>query len=56
MNDQTAQSTDAPAKLAKLTHWLKAIDRNKPLGIIIDIFRMYIPLALILIGVIASID
>ena len=54
MNQSTEQGADAPGKLAKLMHWLKAID--KPAGIIIDVFRIFIPLALILIGFIASID
>ena len=54
MSQPTEQDTDATGKLAKLRHWLKAID--KPAGIIIDVFRIFIPLALIVIGFIASID
>ena len=42
----------------KKRHWqrLKAINENKPLGTFIDIFRVYVPLALILIGFLASMD
>ena len=59
MNSQTAQSKDASQKRKKwsnLRNAYKAINENYSLKFLIDLWRWYIPLALILIGLTVTTD